>query len=114
MMLSGLHRLPGTGTTNPSRLVVNFGIPIFAHARCIFDKQRGTVRIERRSLLRVWQEEFPLSFLMDFYVRRGRKRLPTRYTTIMKIRRRERLELRSMTGGQAKRAIRSVREFLYN
>ena len=112
MMLTGFNGLPGT--TDPSRLVVNFGIPIFAQARCIFDKQRGTVKIERRSLLHVWQEEFPLSFLLDFYVRRGRKRLTTRYTAILKFRRRERLELHSINGSKAKKAVRSVREFLYN
>jgi len=113
MMLSGYNRLQGAAA-DQSRLVVNFGIPVFAQVRCIFDKERGTVRVERRSLLRVWQEEFPLPLLLDFYVRRGRKTLAPNYTAILKIRRRERLELRSVTRTQAKKALRTVREFLYH
>lgn len=112
MTLTGFNRLQGAAA-DQSRLVVNFGIPIFAQVRCIFDKERGTVRVERRSLRRVWQEEFPLSLLLDFYVRRGRKTLAPSYTAILKIRRRERLELPSITGAQAKKALRTVRKFLY-
>jgi hypothetical protein len=104
-----MHELKGQ-----SRLVVNFGIPIFAHAQCVFDKERGTLKIQRRSLLQVSQAEFPLSAVLDFYVRRGRKSLATRYTAILKIRRHDRLELRSLTRRQAKKAIRTVRQFLYN
>ena len=73
-MLSGFNRLQGAAA-DQSRLVVNFGVPIFARVRCIFDKERGTVKVERRSLMHVWREEFPLSLLLDFYVRRGRKTL---------------------------------------
>ena len=105
----GLKGLPG-----PSKLIVNFGIPIFAHARCTFDKERGTVQIQRRSMLQVWKKEFPLSSVLDFSIRRGRKSLSTRYTAILNIRRQDRLELRSLTRRQAKKAIRTVRSFLYN
>lgn len=112
-MLTGFNRLQVVAA-DQSRLVVNFGIPIFAQVRCIFDKTRGTVKVERRSMLRVWQEEFPLSFVQDFYVRRGRKTLVLSYTAILTIRRRERLELRSVTGIQAKKALRTVRKFLFH
>ncbi len=36
-----------------------------------------------------------------------------RYTAILKLRRRDRLEFKSISGAQAKRAMRTVREFLY-
>jgi hypothetical protein len=92
---------------------VSLGIPVLAHARCTFDKEKGTVRISRRSLLQVQEEEIPLSFIIGLYVRRGKKKFTARYTAILKLRRRDRLEFKSISGAQAKRAMRTVREFLY-
>jgi hypothetical protein len=94
------------------KLVVSFGIPVLSGARCTFDKRNGTVKIARRRLLRVEHEVIPLALVLGMKVRRGEKRLVTRYTAIMRVLRGDRHEFRSLSKAQAKKAMLKVCAFL--
>jgi hypothetical protein len=106
------HAHSGENKRGREKLVVSFGMPPLSGTRCTFDKSSGTVKILRRKLLHVEREVIPLSLVLDMKVRRERTKLVRRYTAVMRVLRGNRIEFPSLSGAQAKKAMRRVLAFL--